>query len=142
MDWLLEVGVAQAVLAALITWVALRLMQPVAPKLNLLDYPKGRKDHAHPTPITGGLAMLVAFVALGFWTVGNHASDTIISFSAAAILLTAVGLADDRHDLRWYWRILAQVAAALIMIYGAGVRVEQVGPVFGLDNFALGWLSV
>ena len=142
MDWLLEVGVGRALVAALITWVGLKLMQPVAPRLNLLDYPKGRKDHAHPTPITGGIAMLAAFVLLGFWTVGNHASDTIISFTIAAVLLTAVGLADDRYDVRWYWRVLAQVLAALIMVYGAGVRVEQIGPVFGLDSLALGWLSV
>lgn len=128
--------------AALITWGALKLMQPVAPRLNLLDYPKGRKDHAHPTPITGGLAMLVALVALGFWTVDRLASDTLISFIVAAVLLTAVGLADDRYDVRWYWRVLAQVGAALIMVYGAGVRVEQIGPVFGLDSLALGWLSV
>src|SRR5690606_34108158 len=89
-----------------------------------------------------GLAMLAAFVAVGAWTVGNPATDTIISFTLAAVLLTAVGLADDRHDLRWYWRVLAQVLAALIMVYGAGVRVEQIGPVFGLDSLALGYLSV
>ncbi|MGY0633809.1 MraY family glycosyltransferase [Luteimonas sp. A478] len=65
-----------------------------------------------------------------------------MSFSVAALLLTGVGLADDRYDLPWYWRILAQVLAALIMVYGAGVRVEQIGPVVGLDSLAPGWLSV
>lgn len=138
----MEAGAGLAAAAALITWVGLKLLQPAAPRLNLLDYPRGRKDHAHPTPITGGLAMLAAFVVVGVWSVDNHASDTIISFTLAAALLTAVGLADDRHDLRWYWRVLAQVLAALIMVYGAGVRVEQIGPVFGLDTLALGWLSV
>ena len=142
LQWMLDVGVARAIVAALITWLVLKLLHPVAPRLNLLDYPKGRKDHAHPTPITGGLAMLVAFIALGALTVGELASRTVVSFAAAALLVSAVGLADDRHDLRWYWRILAQVAAALIMIYGADVRVEQIGPVFGLDSLALGWLSV
>ena len=139
---MLDVGVGPAIVAALLTWLVLKLLQPYAARLNLLDFPKGRKDHAHPTPITGGLAMLVAFVAVGIWTVGSHASDTLVSFTVAAVLLTGVGLADDRYDLRWYWRILAQVLAALIMVYGAGVRVEQIGPVFGLDSLALGWLSV
>ena len=142
LQWMLDVGVGRAMVAALITWLVLKLLHPVAPRLNLLDYPKGRKDHAHPTPITGGLAMLVAFIALGALTVGELASRTVVSFAAAALLVSAVGLADDRHDLRWYWRILAQVAAALIMIYGADVRVEQIGPVFGLDSLALGYLSV
>lgn len=142
MELLLDLGLVHAVAAAAVTWLVLKLLQPVAPRLNLLDYPTARKDHAHPTPITGGLAMLVAFVLVGAATIGDFASDTLVSFVAAALLLTVVGLLDDRHDVRWYWRVLAQVAAALIMIYGAGVRVEQIGPVFGLDSLALGWLSV
>ena len=142
MELLLDLGVVHALAAAAITWVVLKLLHPVAPRLNLLDYPKGRKDHAHPTPITGGLAMLAAFVAVGAMTIGSLASDTLASFAVAALLVSGVGLLDDRYDLRWYWRVLAQVVAALIMIYGAGVRVEQIGPVFGLDSLALGWLSV
>lgn len=142
MEWLVDVGVLQALATAVLTWVVLKLLHPVAPSLNLLDYPKGRKDHAHPTPITGGLAMLFAFVVVGLLTVGRYASDTLVSFTVAAGLVTAVGLYDDRFDLRWYWRVLAQVLAALILVYGAGVRVEQIGPVFGLDSLALGWLSV
>lgn len=142
MAWLMDAGVPHAIAAAAITWLVLRLLHPVAPRLNLLDYPKGRKDHAHPTPITGGLAMLAAFVVIGILTVGEFASSTLVSFIAAAVLVSLVGLLDDRYDLRWYWRVAAQAAAALIMIYGAGVRVEQIGPVFGLDSLALGWLSV
>ncbi|HMS71555.1 MAG TPA: hypothetical protein PKB03_00840, partial [Baekduia sp.] len=45
---------------------------------------------------------------------------------------------DERHDLRWYWRILIQVVAALILIYGGGVRIEQIGPVFGAGAASLG----
>ncbi len=43
-------------------------------------------------------------------------------------LLIVVGLLDDRYDLRWWWRILAQVVAALLMVYLGGVRIEQLGP--------------
>lgn len=142
MEWLLDAGLVHAAAAAVLTWVAMRLLHPIAPRLNLLDMPLGRKDHAHPTPITGGLAMLAAFCVVGAASLGRHASDTLISFGAAAVLLVAVGLYDDRHDLRWYWRILAQVVAALIMVYGAGVRVEQLGAAFGVEGMALGYLSV
>ena len=47
-------------LAGALTWLMLRLMAPVATRLSLLDHPKGRKDHSHPTPITGGIAMALA----------------------------------------------------------------------------------
>ena len=142
MDVLIQTGLLQCFAAALVTWVVLRLLHPFARRLNLLDYPLGRKDHAHPTAITGGIAMAVAIIGVVLSSVHAYAMSSMVSFITAAVLLVAVGLYDDRNDLRWYWRILAQAIAALIMIYGAGVRVEQLGPVFGLDHLALGWLSV
>ena len=33
------------------------LFNPLARRLRLLDFPGGRKDHADPTPVTGGLAI-------------------------------------------------------------------------------------
>lgn len=142
MEWLLEAGAIHAAATAAVTWMLMRLLHPYAPRLNLLDFPQGRKDHAHPTPITGGIAMVIAFTVVGAASLGRHASDSLVSFLLAAVLLVGVGLYDDRYDLRWYWRILAQVVASLIMIYGAGVRIEQLGPAFGLESFALGGLSV
>lgn len=142
MDFLIDTGLFQGIAAAALTWLMMKVLHPFAPRLNLLDFPKGRKDHAHPTAITGGLAMAVAFVAVLVTARHTYALASLVSFISASLLLVAVGLYDDRNDLRWYWRILAQVIASLIMVYGAGVRVEQLGAVFGLDDLALGWLSV
>ncbi|MEF9978818.1 MAG: MraY family glycosyltransferase [Thermomonas sp.] len=129
-----------ALLALAITSLALWLLQPVARWLNLLDHPAGRKDHAVPTPVTGGLAILIGFV-VAFFAV-QTSSSSLLAFCGAALLLVIVGIYDDLHDLRWYWRIVAQTVAALIIIYGGGVRVEQIGPVFGLGEMSLGGLSV
>ncbi|KPN17067.1 hypothetical protein AO715_02980 [Xanthomonas sp. Mitacek01] len=60
----------------------------------------------------------------------------------AAGIILFVGLLDDLYDLRWQWRILAQVVAALVMVYVGGVRIEHIGPVFGLETGTLGWISV
>ena len=129
-----------ALLALAITSMALWVLQPVARRLNLLDHPAGRKDHAVPTPVTGGLAILLGCV-VSFFAV-QTSSDSLLAFCGAALLLVVVGICDDLRDLRWYWRILAQVLAALLMIYWGGVRVEQLGPAFGLGELSLGWLSV
>ena len=129
-----------ALLALLVTSLALWLLQPLAPRLNLLDHPAGRKDHVHPTPVTGGLAILVG-CAIAFFTLQTH-SQSLIAFGVSALLLVVVGLWDDIHDLRWYWRILAQSLAALIIIHWGGVRVEQLGPLFGLGETSLGVLSI
>lgn len=134
-------SIERGLLAAVVTVVVLLILQPVARKLNLLDHPVGRKDHAHPTPVTGGLA-----VALGIATTQTMQlvplDRELWSFFAASVLLIVTGLADDKYDLRWYWRIGIQVVAALIMIYGAHVRIEQLGPAFGTEQFSLGIVSV
>ena len=128
------------VLALVITSLVLYLLQPFAAKLNLLDHPKGRKDHANPTPVTGGLAILIgctiAFVFI------QRSGTSLQAFLAAAGLLVAMGVYDDLYDMRWYTRILIQALATLLIIFWGGVRVEQLGPAFGLDSLALGWLSV
>ena len=126
-----------ALLALVITSLALWLLQPVARRLNLLDHPAGRKDHAVPTPVTGGLAILIGCV-VAFFAV-QTSSNSLLAFCGAALLLVIVGIYDDLYDIRWYWRILAQAVAALIIIYAGGVRVEQIGPVFGLGEMSLGW---
>lgn len=130
-------GLAAAALTFLVLW----LLQPLAAKLNLLDFPKGRKDHSHPTPVTGGLGMMVGILGTGFATLGNI-SMPFFGFAIGSILLIVVGLLDDKYDVRWYWRILAQVIAALVMVYVGGVQIQQLGPVFGLGEMSLGMLSV
>src|SRR5690554_4672365 len=140
MELVREMGVGYALVAAALTWLVLKVLHPWAPRLNLLDFPVGRKDHAHPTPIIGGLAMVVAFLVVMGLLVPGHSPKTMLAFTAASLLVVGVGLYDDRYDMRWYWRVLAQAAAALIMMYGGGVRIESFGGAFGMGD--LGWISV
>jgi UDP-GlcNAc:undecaprenyl-phosphate/decaprenyl-phosphate GlcNAc-1-phosphate transferase len=129
------------IVAFFITLLLQRLLVPVATHLDLLDYPAGRKDHLQPTPIIGGIAMLAGVLLASAFTL--HAmNSTIFGFLGAAALLVFVGLLDDKYDLDWRLRILAQMIAALIMIYIGGVRVHYLGHLFGYENVFLGSLSV
>ncbi|MBA3487619.1 MAG: undecaprenyl/decaprenyl-phosphate alpha-N-acetylglucosaminyl 1-phosphate transferase [Lysobacter sp.] len=134
------VAVGRGLAAAALTIFVLWLLQPAAAKLNLLDFPRGRKDHAHPTPVTGGLAMAVGILVMGFSS--YDAGPSFLGFALGAALLIVVGLLDDLYDVKWYWRIVAQIIAALLMVYIGGVQVQQLGPVFGLGEMSLGVLSV
>ena len=128
--------VAMAV-TALVMWFA----EPSARHFNLLDHPNGnRKDHALPTPVTGGIAMVAGVVVAGIATL--PVPDHVYAFGLAAVFLLLVGLIDDLVDVRWWVRVLAQAAAALILVYVGGVRIEQIGPVFGFGEMGLGVLSV
>jgi UDP-GlcNAc:undecaprenyl-phosphate/decaprenyl-phosphate GlcNAc-1-phosphate transferase len=127
-------------IAAVVTFVAMKVLAPVAQRLGLVDRPGGRKLHESPTPLTGGLAMLFGFViALAFIP---SVSPTLVPFAFAAAMLVAVGCIDDRYDVPWWVRLLVQCAAVLVMVYGAGVYLHTLGPVFGHWPLHLGWFAV
>lgn len=133
--------VTGAVVAASVTVLVHILLRPYADRLNLLDHPKGRKDHVHPTPVVGGIAMLAGLLVVALFHVSD-VNQSLVAFLAGGALLVVVGLLDDRYDLPWQLRIGVQVAAALLMVYGGGVRVEQLGNAFGFGHVTLGLLSV
>jgi UDP-GlcNAc:undecaprenyl-phosphate GlcNAc-1-phosphate transferase len=136
-----ESAIQGMLLAIAATWLLIWLLKPIAWRLNLLDFPRGRKDHEAATPVTGGLAMTLGTIAGGLVAV-RTVSPPLTYLVLGMALLLAIGLLDDLRDLRWWWRILAQVAAALGLYYGGGVRVEQLGGVFGFPDLTLGPLSL
>jgi UDP-GlcNAc:undecaprenyl-phosphate/decaprenyl-phosphate GlcNAc-1-phosphate transferase len=134
-NWWIDPLLTAAIVAAML-WI----LEPVAHRLGLLDHPGGRKDHAHPTPLIGGLAMALGILVPVIWV--NEYPRSYLGFMLGGALLIAVGLLDDARDVRWWWRLLAQTAAALVMIYVGGVRVEYLGQFFGAGAFDLGLWSV
>ncbi len=123
-----------------LTWLLIAVTLPLSRQLGLLDHPGGRKDHAHPTPVVGGLAIALGVIVPAFLLMED--TSRLPAFALAVLILLVVGLLDDRYDIRWYWRIGAQTCAALVMIYLGGVHVEQIGPLFGRGPMSLGVLAV
>ena len=116
------------------------LLDPIARRVGLLDHPGGRKDHAAPTPVTGGLAIALGTIFPALLL--SAPSPQLIGLGVAAAILIVTGVLDDLKDLRWQLRILAQMAAGLAIALIGDVKVEQIGPVFGLGPMALGSLSI
>lgn len=127
----IAMGTTAALIAALL---------PVAARVGLIDQPGDRKDHAAATPVVGGLAMLVGCIVA--FLVALPTTTYMLAFMCAAALIVAIGIYDDRHDVRWYWRIGVHVLAALLIVWWGDVRIEQLGPALGLPSTGLGWLSV
>ena len=137
MPFPMEAFLVALAVTALVMWFA----EPSARHLNLLDHPNGnRKDHGVAVPVTGGIAMVAAVVVAGIATL--PVTPSTYALGIASVFLLLVGLIDDLVDVRWWVRILAQVAAALILVYIGGVRIEQFGPLFGFGRMELGLLSV
>ena len=134
-------GWLRALLALVIAVTLSPLLVPAAVRLGLVDHPGGRKDHAAPTPVHGGLVILAAMLVSAS-LFHDFASQSLVVFFLAGGLLLLVGVIDDLWDLNWKFRIGAQVAAALIMITLGGASVQQLADVVGVQGLSLGWLSV
>ena len=137
-------------LAPLVTLVAtialIVLLRPLAVRAGLVDIPNARKSHRAPTPLVGGLAMFGGLV-LGFFLCKDGpvalSHREVYSFFGAALLLVTVGAIDDRLELSPAVRFIAQVIAALLMIFGAGVVLKDLGSITPSgEMLQLGFMAV
>ena len=125
------------------TITVLAIMWLIAParRFGWVDHPNGgRKDHAEPTPTIGGIGVYAGMIVTTLVFLGDQTVPR--SYVLSATLLVVVGALDDRFDLNWRVRILAQITAALILTEIGGVRADHLGPVFGLPDVEFGWLSL
>ena len=130
-------GLVAFAAALLLLWI----LSPVARHIGLVDRPRGRKSHARPTPLVGGIALFVAFAF------ALLACDVPLSpyrpLFAGALILVVVGVLDDFHELSSRPRFLAQIFAGLLMTSGAGVVLEDFGNLLDPDwVLSLGILAV
>lgn len=110
--------VALGVAAALTPFVA-----KLAVRVGAVDEPRERGLAAHATPLLGGLAILAGvLVSAAIWL---PITDETRGIVLGAALIALVGALDDVIDLPPQWKLLGQVAAAIIPV-ASGVRVENV----------------
>ena len=87
-------------------------------RLGFLDRPHERSSHRVATPKGGGIGILAAFVCLSIFY------DIPAGFWIPAVIVSLVGLYNDRRDLSPGLRLLAQSIAALVLI----VAMRAVAP--------------
>lgn len=134
------IGIEAIVITALLTTVLHAPLIRFAGRLGLVDHPVGRKDHAAPIPVVGGIAMWFG-LAGGLLIAGPIAAASLGLLGAGA-LLVLLGALDDRLDLSWRFRILAQVMAAAVLASLGGVELQRLGFADPPWSLTLGWLSL
>lgn len=134
--------------ALVVGLVVTPIVREFAHRLELLDYPGGRKVHQIPIPRLGGVAMVIAF---GFAIAGATIADPDLGSTlglrpnrAPAILLgvgllLAVGIVDDTRGMRALVKLTFQVAIAG-MAWWTGLSIDQVHFPWGIIE--LGPLSL
>ncbi|MCA1778399.1 MAG: undecaprenyl/decaprenyl-phosphate alpha-N-acetylglucosaminyl 1-phosphate transferase [Xanthomonadaceae bacterium] len=112
-----------------IAWLMIPLLRRPALRQGLIDHPDHRKRHVQPTPLTGGLAIIVGLM-VGLALLSADWSQYWSLFAGMLILLLS-GLADDLIEVPASVRMLIQIGVACLMVFGSGMEITSLGQIFG-----------
>jgi UDP-N-acetylmuramyl pentapeptide phosphotransferase/UDP-N-acetylglucosamine-1-phosphate transferase len=111
------------VFATVISFVGNKFLVSWLSEVNLLDVPNSRSSHSTPTPIGGGIAVLLAFTVGSIPIMMRTAIPLNIFFLCSAITLVAlVSLRDDIKHVPAGIRLAIHFAAAIIAAYAIGIH--------------------
>jgi UDP-GlcNAc:undecaprenyl-phosphate GlcNAc-1-phosphate transferase len=114
----------------------------------LVDLPdRSRKFHKRPTPLTGGLAILVSLlISSKLYVDLNNLNGYVPEFTyylmLTSIPLLALFLIDDMRGLKPIHRLLIQIALSLFIIKTTNVYLHNLGDLFGFGDVNLGVLGI
>ena len=89
---------------------------------NMVDRPGGRKFHANPTPLLGGLAIYVAVILAVLLFGQRFYVSQVIGIVIGATLISFLGFWDDRHALPAWAKLVGQALPVVVLIM-TGVEV-------------------
>jgi UDP-GlcNAc:undecaprenyl-phosphate GlcNAc-1-phosphate transferase len=131
-----DLWLAALSIAFLAGTAATLILSRAAEALRLVDHPGGRKAHAQPVPLVGGLAIFMALLGVAT-IVGITTSAGYFLFALSIVI--AVGLWDDVAEIRPRVKFAIQIIASGLMIWGAGVELHSVGDLLGVRSIGL-WI--
>ena len=123
--------------SAALTWVLLH-------RLQILDHPNERSSHTSPVPRSGGIAIVVAFLAgiFAIFLFGDQTQITqkyFLGFIVSALCIALVSFYDDITSQSHLVRLTTQVAAVAVVL-AFGIVVDELSlPWFG--SVKLGWIG-
>jgi len=129
------------IVAILSTSLSIRLLRPIALKIDLVDRPSDRKKHQGLTPLIGGMAMFIGIVSSIFIS----SVDPTIAFHMVfvSMLIVIIGVLDDYQDMPVKSRFFFQITSILIMVFFAGVELKSLGNLVGNGDVLLGpWSTI
>jgi UDP-GlcNAc:undecaprenyl-phosphate GlcNAc-1-phosphate transferase len=143
----MHLGTLGVILAtsALISLFVTRAVIFLAPRVGFVDKPGGHKGHANPTPLGGGIGIVVASIGLivvGLFLVhlvplerlGPHPAlldllggvrlqgPLVASFLIGALILFGMGLLDDRRAMGPYSKLFVQLIVISTLVVGFDIR--------------------
>ncbi|SDX27868.1 glycosyltransferase family 4 protein [Paenibacillus sp. CF384] len=122
-----------------------------ANKIGAIDKPNHRKVHTRIMPRLGGLGIYAAFVIAYFAVkpfipeglLRSYDLNLINALLAGGTIIVIIGALDDRFELSAKVKLLGQLIAACVVVFGFGVKIDLVNIPFGeaMQPIAA-WISI
>lgn len=143
MVYLYVISFVAAVVMALVLTPVVKMF---AVWVGAVDAPNHRKVHTHIMPRLGGLAIFISFIASFFIiapVLDNYKENAAFSIVLGGAIIVLVGALDDRFQLSAKWKLLGQIVAACIVVFGFNLRVDILNiPFLEVSTNISDWLSV
>ena len=121
----LLVDVLLALAAAfIISFASMPIIKAFAQKVGAMDVPgEARRVHDHPIPRMGGLSIFLGFIlsVVLFADISKQVQGILLG----AVIVVAIGAIDDVVSLPAWFKLLFQIAAAIVAVLH-GVVIENV----------------
>ena len=111
----------------------------LAIKVGIIDQPNSARWHLKPTPLMGGVALVLSFITACF--IWGELSHGIIALFAGGLLVFALGVFDDIKGTIYWVKLPGHLAAALILII-SGTRVGLIPQIWLSVPLSILWIMV
>ena len=126
------------------------LVKKFAVRIGAMDTPNARKVHTRIMPRLGGLGIFLAFIItvaalLPFVSAWFTARDMsfVSAFLIGGTIIVLIGALDDRFELSAKVKLLGQIVAAAVVVFGFNIRVDFVNIPFQDAYSSLeSWVSI
>jgi colanic acid biosynthesis glycosyl transferase WcaI len=135
------IGFQGELIAFLATALIIYFTIPKAARIGLIDRSSSQKLHQSKIPMVGGIAIFCGFMIAIFSS--NLSENALPGFIFPALLLIAVGIADDLISLSSKTRLVTQIMAGIFLTVWGGIVLQDLGALIVYDsNLTLGIFSI
>ncbi|NGP60152.1 undecaprenyl/decaprenyl-phosphate alpha-N-acetylglucosaminyl 1-phosphate transferase [Paenibacillus thiaminolyticus] len=148
---MITVYVVGGLVALLLATGLTPLVKKFAIKVGAVDVPNARKVHTRIMPRMGGLGIFAAFVItlclLALFVpdilFGHRDSSLIWALLSGGAIIVLTGALDDRFELSAKVKLVGQIIAACVVVFGFDLTVDFVNVPFGDQYWNIeSWIAI
>ncbi len=126
-----------------VTFVGTLVLTPVAGaianRLNIVDRPGGRHQHARVIPKLGGLSIYISLSVVALLSLGR--STRLLEILGVGFIFLLIGIIDDAFHLTPWTKLFGQLAGAIVLVM-CGVTISSFGNPLTTQLYSLGGLAM